>query len=192
MAENQNAKTKSKSKLIVLVAVCAALILVAAFVGIYYLTPSNNQQTTSSDVAPNFSDGAWVNYAIVSCDSAGNPKGRGVENSTVTGGTYAEKPCWNYSGNIVFTYNNGTVFNDLMTYYLDKSTYATLQMSMVRYNNGELEFNETYGPNDAGFVDDLAYFSNLNVTATNQNVSVPAGTFHCTVRNGPDSIQSLM
>jgi hypothetical protein len=187
MAENQIVKAKSKSKIIALAAVCVALIFVAAFVGIYYLAPPNNQQTPSTDIAPNFSDGAWLNYAIVSYDSADKPKGHGIENNTITSGVYAEKPCWIYTGNIVFTYNNGTVFNDSMAYYLDKSTYATLQMSMVRYNSGELEFNETLGPNDEGFVDDLAYFRSLNVTATNQSLSVPAGNFQCTVREGPDS-----
>ena len=191
MAENQITEAKSKSKVIVLVAVCVALVLVAAFVGIYYLVPSNNQQTPSSDVAPHFSDGAWLNFAIVSSDSAGNPKGHGIENVTITSGTCAEKSCWIYTGNVTFTYNNGTVFNDLMTSYYDKSTFATLQMSQVRYANGELQFNETMGPNDEGFIDDLAYFRSLNVTATNQSASVPAGTFECTIREGPDPEPSV-
>lgn len=187
MAENQTAKPKSKTKVIALVAVCAAIIVVAAFVGVYYLAPPKSEQTPSSEVIHNFSDGAWVNYAIVSYNlSDGKPKGHGVENSTIAAGTYNETPCWIYAANIVFTYNNGTVFHDLMTSYYDKSTYATLQLSMIRYADGELQFNETLGPNDEGFIDDLAYMNNLNVTATHQNMSVPAGSFECTVRGGPD------
>jgi hypothetical protein len=191
MAENQIVKAKSKSKVIALVAVCIAIVLVAAFVGIYYLLPSNNQQIPSSNIAPNFSDGAWLNFAIVSYDSAGNPKGHGIENGTITSGIYSEKPCWIYTGNITFTYNNGTIFKDLMTSYYDKSTFATLQMSQVRYANGELEFNQTLGPNDEGFVNDLEYFRSLNVTAIHEIISVPAGTFKCTVREGPDPEPSV-
>jgi hypothetical protein len=187
MSENQITKSKSKSKVIALVAVCAALILVAAFVGIYYLVPPNSEQASSSEVVPHFSDGAWVTYAIVGYDDAGAVRGRGFENSTVTAGTYAEKSCWIYSGNITFTYNNGTVVNDTMTTYYDKSNCTTLQMSMLRYVNGEVAINDTSGPQDAGYSDDLTFFSSLNVTATNQSVSVPAGTFECTVREGLDS-----
>lgn len=185
MTENQPAKLKSI--VIALVAVCAALILVAAFVGIYYLVPPNSEQATSYEVVTHFSDGAWVNYAIVGYDDAGAVRGRGVENSTVASGTYAEKSCWIYSGNVTFTYNNGTVVNDTMTTYYDKSNGTTLQMSMLRYVNGELAINETSGPQDAGYSDDLTFFSSLNVTATNHNVSVPVGTFECTVREGPES-----
>lgn len=186
MAENQTAKPKSRTKLIALVAVCIALILVAAFAGVYYLLPSNNKQTPSSEVIHNFSDGAWVNYAIASYYNNGTVKGQGVENSTITAGTYNETPCWIYAANITFTYNNGTVFHDLATSYYDKSTYATLQLSMARYANGELQYNETVSPNDEGFIDEFAYVNNLNITATRQSMSVPAGTFECTVREGPD------
>jgi hypothetical protein len=186
MAQNQTVKGKSKSKVIALAAVCIAIVLVAAFVGVYYLLPPKNQQTPSTDLAPNFSDGAWLNYAIVSYNSDGTPKGHGVENSTITAGTYAGTPCWICAGDVVFTYNNGTVFHDVMTFYYDKSTYATLQMCMVRYADGELQYNETIGPNDEGFIDDYAYLSSLNVTATGQTVSVPAGTFECIARQGPD------
>jgi hypothetical protein len=186
MAENHTSKAKSKNKVIALVAVFAAVILVAAFVGAYYLLPSNSGQTPTSEVVHNFSDGAWANYAITSYDDAGVAKGHGVENSTVTAGTCGEKTCWIYSGNFVFIYNNGTVVNQTMTYYYDKSNYATLQMSSLSYVNGELADNTTLGPNDAGFEDDDTFYGDLNVTATNQSVSVPAGTFQCTVREGPD------
>jgi hypothetical protein len=187
MAENQIAKAKSKTKVIALVAVCAALIVIAAFVGIYYLSPPKNEQASSSEVVTHFSDGAWLNYAIVSYDDVGAVRGSGVENNTVTSGVYAGKSCWIYSGNCTFTYSNGTVVNDTMTTYYDKSNNTALQVSMLRYVNGEVAINDTSGPQDEGYSDDLTFFSGLNVTATNQSLLVPAGTFGCTVRVGLDS-----
>jgi hypothetical protein len=186
MTENQIVKAKSKSKVIASVVVCVAIVLVAAFVGIYYLVPPKSEQTPTSEVVHNFSDGAYMNYEVVNYYRNGTAGGHGFENETVTAGTYAGTPCWIYGENLVFTYNNGSVFTNSMTTYYDKSTYATLQRSTFsRYANGQ-EINETLGPNDEGFVDDLPYFRSLNVTATNQHVSVPAGTFECTVHEGPD------
>jgi hypothetical protein len=146
--------------------------------------PSGHESQSSNNVVTNFSDGAWANYAIESYNAAGVAKGHGILNSTIAPGFYAEKACWVYLENYTFTYNNGTVVHDLVTNYIDKLTYSNQQISQQRFINGELSFNETWGPEAVDFVDDLSLYSNMSVNATGQSVSVPAGTFDTTVRKG--------
>ncbi len=186
MAENKQVKIATKKsssyEIIIAAAVCVALILVATFVGVCYLMPSGNERKPSHSVVTNFSDGAWANYAIESYYETGAAKGHGILNSTIAAGVHDEKVCWVYLENYTFTYNNGTVVNDLVTNYLDKSTYSNMQVSQQRFINGELAFNDTYGPDAVDFVDDLSLYSNMTVSATGQSVSVHAGTFNTLVR----------
>ena len=186
MAENHGEVLikKSNPKKIVIVAVCVAVVIVAAFVGIYYLVPPNSEHPQDISVVTNFSDGAYANYVIVSYDDAGAVKGRGILNNTITDGTYDGKSCWVSLENYTFAYINGTVVNDLVTCYLDKSTYSNVQTSQQSYVNGELAYNETWGPDAADSFDDVSLFSNMTVIATDQSVSVPAGTFSTTEREG--------
>jgi hypothetical protein len=102
-----------------------------------------------------------------------------------TSGTYSGKECWVYAENVSYFSIDGAVIGDVMTYYLDKATYATLHQSEIVTSDGMVAYNATFNPGDAGFMDTIAIVRNMTVTATDKSVSVPAGTFSTTQREGP-------
>ncbi len=152
-----------------------------AFVGIYYLNPPESQ-SKATDVVTNFSDGAWLKTKIVSYDDTGTViDGQGYQTSNVKSGTYDGKACWILTENYTFTYTNGTIRDDFVAYYIDKSTNLNLHYSIMRMVDGVVQFDESYYPGSEGFDDDLLFYGNMTVSAVSEVVQVPAGTFDTTV-----------
>ncbi len=129
--------SKSKTNKLIIVVVCIAVILVATFVGIYYcVLPS--QPTQKGEVVTNFSDGVWANYTANFYDKNGNFASQGNMMTYTTAGTYNGQDCWVYVENVTYTSTDGAAINDVITYYLDKSTYSTLHQTEQVTSDGLL------------------------------------------------------
>lgn len=166
-----------------LIAVIAIIIIVATVsVTAYYCLPS---QASKPDAVTNFHDGAWANYSLSIFSSNGTVASQGNMLASTAQGTYDGKECWIYKENVTYTSTDGAAISDVITYYLDKSTYATLHQTETVTSNGEVAYDAAFNPGDAGFMDTIAIVRNMTVTVTEKSVTVPAGTFSTTQREGP-------
>ncbi len=181
----ENTQIKKKSNKIIIVAVLAAVILVAAVAGVYYCTlPSQPKTPETPDVVTNFSDGAWANYdmnyyatngTLVSKDSMMVYAYASTENGT---------DYWVYVENETCTNSDGTIVNEVSTYYLDKSTYSNVHLHSEVFTDGVQTYDKEYVPGDTGFPDDLTHFQGMTVIASDESVTVPAGTFNTQETHG--------
>ncbi len=176
-------KSKKSSKIII-AAVCIAVVLVAAFVGVYYCVLPNQPANVPEPVT-NFSDGSWANYTLTVYNENGTIASDGNMMAVSVAGTYNGTNCWVYVENVTYTSKtDGTNTNDLITYYLDKTTYATLHQTEQVTSEGEVIYDGKFDSGEAGFMDTIAIVRNMTVVATGQSVTVPAGTFSTTQREG--------
>ena len=174
---------KPKKSNIILIATALIIILVAVVsVTAYYSFPS---QTPKPDVVTNFHEGAWANYSFTSFNSNGTVAHTGNMLASTTRGTYDGKDCWIYVENVSITNLDGTVADDVFTYYLDTATYTTLHQTETTTSNGVVVYDAAFNPGDANFMDRIALLRNMTITATDKSVTVPAGTFSTTKREGP-------
>jgi hypothetical protein len=172
-----------KSNKFLIIAVLVIVIVAVVSVSAYYCLPT--QTTPKTDVVTNFRDGAWANYSLSIYNVDGTVKSSGNMMATTTSGSYGGKDCWVYVETVSYTSTDNAVIGDVMTYYLDKSTYSTLHQSEIVTSDGVVAYNATFNPGDAGFMDTIAIVRNMTVTATDKSVTVPAGTYSTTQREGP-------
>lgn len=175
------AKSKKPNKLLILLAVIVIIVAVLS-VTAYYCLPSQNSKP---DAVTNFHDGAWANYSLSIFSSNGTVASQGNMLATTAQGTYDSKDCWVYKENVTYTSTDSAAISDVITYYLDKSTYATLHQTETVTSNGEVAYDAAFNPGDAGFMDTIVIVRNMTVTASEKSVTVPAGTFSTTQREGP-------
>jgi hypothetical protein len=175
-------KPKKSNKLLI-IAVIVIVIVAVVSVSAYYCLPT--QTTPKTDVVTHFRDGAWANYSLSIYNADGTVKSSGNMMATTTSGSYGGKDCWVYAENVSYTSTDGAVIGDVMTYYLDKATYSTLHQNEIVTSDGVVAYNATFNPGDAGFMDTIAIVRNMTVTATDKSITVPAGTFSTTQRDGP-------
>jgi hypothetical protein len=178
-----NQSVKRKSNKILIAAVLIAVIVVAAFVGIYYFVLPN-QQAQKPAVVTNFSDGAWANFSLSIYNANGTLASIGRMATRSYSGTINGSNCWVYMENTTYASSDGSIVTDVVTDYLDKSTYATLHKTEVVTSNGAVIYDQSFSPQDAGFMDTIATVGNFTITGTDQSVTVPAGTFITTMRQG--------
>jgi hypothetical protein len=174
-------KPKKLNKLLI-AAVLAIIIIAVLSVTAYYCLPT---QTPKPTVVTNFHEGAWANYSLSIFNSNGTVASNGNMMATTNQGTYNGKDCWVYVENVSYTSTDGTAIGDVITYYLDTSTYATLHQTETVTTNGAVAYDAAFNPGDAGFMDTIAIVRNMTVTVTGKTVTVPAGTFSTTQREGP-------
>jgi hypothetical protein len=167
----------------ILAVVLLAVIAVAAFIGVYYFVLPN-QQAQKPTVVTNFSDGAWANFSLSIYNANGTLASIGRMAARSSSGTINGSDCWVYIENTTYTSSDGSIVTDAVTDYLDKSTYATLKKTEVVTSNGAVIYDQSFSPQDAGFIDTIATVRNFTVTGTGESVTVPAGTFSATVRQG--------
>lgn len=172
-----------KSNRLLIIAVIAIVIVAIVSVSAYYYLPS--QTPSKPDVVTNFREGAWANYSLSIYNTDGTVKSSGNMMATTTSGSYNGKDCWVYVENVSYTSTDGAIIGDTITYYLDKTTYATTHQIEVVTSDGVVAYNGTFNPGDAGFMDTIAIVRNMTITATDKSVTVPAGTFSTTQRDGP-------
>ncbi len=175
-------KPKKFNKLLI-IAVLVIVIVAIVSVSAYYCLPS--AAPSKPDVVTNFREGAWANYSLTIYNPNGTVKSSGNMMATTTSGTYDGKDCWVYAENVSYTSTDGAVIGDVITYYLDKTTYTTLHQTEIVTSDGEVAYNATFNPGDAGFMDTITIVRNMTVTATDISVTVPAGTYSTTQRDGP-------
>lgn len=176
----------SKPKKINKVLIAALLIIVivaVVSVSAYYCLPS--QTPSDPEVVTNFREGAWANYSLSIFNADGTVKSSGNMMATAVSGTYNGADCWVYVENVSYTSTDGAIIGDTITYYLDKSTYSTLHQTETVTSDGVVAYDAAFNPGDAGFMDTIAIVRNMTVTATDKSVTVPAGTFSTTQRDGP-------
>lgn len=175
-------KPKKSNKLLI-IAVLVIVIVAAVSVSAYYYLPS--QAPSKPDVVTNFREGTWANYSLSIYNTDGTVKSSGNMMATTTSGTYSGKDCWIYVENVSYTSTDGAIIGDVITYYLDKTTFATLHQTETVTSDGVVAYDAAFNPSDAGFMDTIAIVRNMTVTATDKSVTVPAGTFSTTQRDGP-------
>jgi hypothetical protein len=173
--------SKLRNKILIAAALIITIIVVVS-VAAFYCLPS---QTPKPDAVTNFHEGAWANYSLSIFNSNGTVASTGNMMASTNKGTYDGKECWVYSENVSYTSTDGVAISDVITYYLDTSTYATLHQTETVTNNGEVAYDVSFNPGDAGFMDTIAIVQNMTVTVTGKSVTVPAGTFSTTQREGP-------
>jgi hypothetical protein len=171
-----------KSNKILLAAVLIVIIVAAVSVTAYYCLP---RETLEHDVVTNFSDGAWANFSLSVYDANGAVSSSGNMLACAYSGTYNGVECWVYIENTTYTGSDSSIVSDVVTDYLDKSSYSTLHKTEVVTSDGVEIYNEAFSPGEAGFMDTIATVRNFTVTATDKSVTVPAGTFSTTERQGP-------
>jgi hypothetical protein len=171
-----------KSNKILLAAVLIIVIVAAVSVTAYYCLPS---QTPEPDVVTNFSDGAWANFSLSIYDSNGAVASSGNMLACAYSGTCDGSDCWVYVENTTYTNSDGSIVTDVVTDYLDKSSYSSLHKTEVVTSDGVMIYDEAFNPGEAGFMDTIATVRNFTITATDKSVMVPAGTFSTTERQGP-------
>jgi hypothetical protein len=176
--------SKPKKLSRVLIAALLIIIIVAIVsVSAYYCLPS--QTPSTPDVVTNFREGAWANYSLSIFNPDGTVKSSGNMLATVTSGTYNGSNCWVYIENVSYASTDGVIIGDVITYYLDKSTYYTLHQTETVTSGGVVAYDAAFNPGDSGFMDTIAIVRNMTVTASDKSVTVPAGTFSTTQRDGP-------
>jgi hypothetical protein len=174
-------KPKKSNKILIATALIIILVAVVS-VTAYYSLPS---QTPKPDVVTNFHEGAWANYSFTSYNSNGTVAHAGNMLASTTRGTYDGKDCWIYVENVSITNPDGTAADDVFTYYLDTAIYTTLHQTETTTSNGTVVYDAAFNPGDANFMDRIALLRNMTITATDKSVTVPAGTFSTTQREGP-------
>lgn len=172
-----------KSNKILVAAVLIAVIAIAAFIGVYYVVLPN-QQAQKPAVVTNFSDGAWANFSLSIYNANGTLASIGKMMVCSYSGTINGSNCWVYIENTTYANLDGSTVTDVVTDYLDKSTYATLHKTEVVTSNGAVIYDQSFSPQDAGFIDTIATVRNFTITGTDESMTVPAGTFSTTVRQG--------
>lgn len=172
-----------KSNKILVAAVLIVVIVAAAFIGVYYFAPPN-QQAQKPAVVTNFSEGAWANFSLTIYNANGTLASIGRMAASSYSGTINGSDCWVYIENTTYTSSDGSIVTDVVTDYLTKSTYATLRKTEVVTSNGVVIYDESFSPQDDGFMDTIATVRNFTVTGTDESVTVPAGTFSTTMRQG--------
>lgn len=180
----ENTQTKKGSKKILIAAVAIAVIVVAAVAGVYYGTSPSAPVEEKGFAITHFTDGAWANYSVVYYDLNGEVVCPGSMLTYTYAGTYNNKDCWIYVENTTWTQVNGTG-SDIFTYYLDKTTYATIYQTVDAYANGTHTNTMGYTSEAEGLVDNLSIFKSLTVKARDKSVTVPAGIFSTTEQDGP-------
>jgi hypothetical protein len=177
--------SKKKSNKPILLAVCLAVIVVAAVVSVYYFgLPSQPSEEPQGRVVTNFSDGAWANYSLTIYNQNGTVVSMGNMMAYANSGTYEGADCWVYVENVTYTSSEDTAVTDTVTSYLNKSTFAALHQTEQITSDGVVTYDEAFDSGDEGFMDTLAIVRNMTVTATDKSVTVPAGTFSTTQRQG--------
>jgi hypothetical protein len=177
-----NVSKPGKSNKIMLAAVLLVIVIAAVSVTAYYYHP---RETPNPDAVTNFSDGAWANFSLSIYDTNGAVASSGNMLACAYSGTYDGVDCWVYVENTTYTGSDGSIVTDIVTDYLDKSSYSTLHKTEVVTSDGVEIYNEAFSPEEAGFMDTIATVRNFTVTATDKSVTVPAGTFSTTERQGP-------
>ncbi|HSV49481.1 MAG TPA: hypothetical protein VLH35_04120 [Candidatus Acidoferrales bacterium] len=179
MADESKSK---KSKKLLIAAVLLIVIVAAVSVGVYYYLP--NQTAPKPDAVTNFSDGAWANYNLTIYNATGTIASNGTMMVYTYAGTYNGTNCWVYVENVTYTSSSGATIVDVVTDYIDKTTYATLHSTQQTTSDGTVMYDKALSPGDAGFMDVIATVRNMTVTATDKSVTVLAGTFSTTERQG--------
>jgi len=177
-----NVSNSGKSSKILLAVALVVIVLVAVSVTAYYCLP---REKPNPDAVTNFSDGAWANFSLSIYDTDGAVASSGNMMAYAYSGTYNGVDCWVYVENTTYTGSDGSIVTDVVTDYLDKSSYSTLHKAEVVTSDGVEIYNEAFSPGEAGFMDTIATVRNFTVTATDKSVTVPAGTFSTTERQGP-------
>jgi hypothetical protein len=176
-------KPKKPNKILIATALIIIIVAVAVVsVTAYYSLPS---QTPKPDVVTNFHEGAWANYSFSNYNSDGAVAHFGSMLASTARGTYDGKDCWIYVENVSIANPDGSAANDVFTYYLDTDTYTTLHQTETTTADGVVVYDAAFNPGDADFMDRIANLRNMTITATDKSVTVPAGTFSTTQREGP-------
>ncbi|NLF87489.1 hypothetical protein GX563_01550 [Candidatus Bathyarchaeota archaeon] len=173
-------KPKTSNK-ILLAAVLVVIIVAAVSVTAYYCLP---RETPNPEVVTYFGEGAWANFTLSIYNADGTVASSGNMLACAYSGTYGGSDCWIYVENTTYIGSDGSIVSDVVTDYLDKSSYSTLHKTEVVTSDGAEIYNEAFSPGEAGFMDTIATVRNFTVTATDKSVTVPAGTFSTTERQG--------
>lgn len=173
-------KPKNSNRILIATALIIVIVAVVS-VTAYYSLPS---QTPKPDVVTNFHEGAWANYSFSNYNSDGTAAHSGNMLASTTRGTYDGKDCWIYVENVSITNPDGSTAEDVFTYYLDTATYTTLHQTETTTADGAVAYDAAFNPGDADFMDRIALLRNMTITATGKSVTVPAGTFSTTQREG--------
>ncbi len=179
-----NESTKKSSSRIILAAILIATVVIVAVAGVYCLVLPNLKAEKSPEPVTNFSEGAWANYSLSIYNPNGTVTSSGYMMANTTAGTYNGSDCWVYVENVTYTSTDGSNVNDVITYYLDKSTYTNLHQTECITSNGEVAFDGEFNSGDNGYMDTIAVVRNMTVLATDKAITVPAGTFSTTERTG--------
>lgn len=171
-----------KTNKIIIAVVLVAVVAVAVVAGVYYCSPAKSD-TPKAQAVTNFSDGAWANYTA-QYYAGGNVVAEGSFMVYTVVGTYNGADCWTYVENQTYKAENSTVISEVVTYTLDKTTYSNLHQTNQIYQNGVVTYTKDIAPNDVGFANDLTGFQSMTVAASDESVTVPAGTYNTTRLDG--------
>lgn len=166
----------NKKTIYIIVAVLVVVIVVAS-AGVLLMQPNNGGNTPSEGPDVNFQVGAWVNYTSTSYDNDGNVAGVMPMQWSVEEGAYNGSNCWILNQTMWIT-ADGSMTETLIVWYVDKTSFNNLHMTMMTYVDGVLMSTDEYNPDSPGFISKPAML-NEQTGVGQETITVPAGTFNC-------------
>lgn len=131
-------------------------------------TPSGGTQ------ALNYHAGMWAEYALKTYDE-GVLASENTMKYAIDEGSYGGTNCWMM---IMSTESQELGTKSVITYWLDKTTFAGIHMKLQMYVDGELTYEneEDLEPSDSS---DVPEQYDMSTATSYETITVPAGTFNC-------------